>query len=64
MWAALSQAFKAMFVLFEAAEHTAQAVNHLAITAEQSAAAFSDEASIKREKAKLVLLANLTDKVG
>ena len=56
MWAAISQLFRAIFVLGEAAEHTAQALNHLSITAEESAATFSDEARIKRAQSKQQLL--------
>ena len=45
---AINQLFAAITVLFMAGEKTANAVNHLATWAEESAGAFADEARVQR----------------
>ena len=56
---AIRQLFAAITVLFTAAEHSANAVNHLAIWGEETAAAFSDEARSKRNQQLAILKAEL-----
>jgi LytS/YehU family sensor histidine kinase len=55
MFAMFKQLFTAITLYFKAAEKTASAVNHLADWAEETAAAFADEARIERQK-KLAML--------
>lgn len=56
IFTAVAQLFKALTVLFSAMEHSANAINHLAITGEETAAQFSDEARIQRQHKMNLLL--------
>lgn len=63
MFAMLKQLFKAFEILFTAFEKGANAINHLAGWAEESAASFEDEARIERaQRATELTKANNTIK--
>ena len=55
----IRQMFLAITVLFQAAEKTAKAVDHLATWGEETAAAFADNARISRAKELVNLNAEL-----
>lgn len=59
LFAALTQFFRAFTVLGQAAEHSANALNHLSIAGEEAAGSFADEARIKREANRALLLKDL-----
>lgn len=59
MFAMFKQLFAAITTYFIAFEKTAQAVNHLADWAEETSAAFADEARIERQKKLAILKADL-----
>jgi hypothetical protein len=54
MWAMLNQIYAAIAVLFKATESVAQALNNLAVVAEESSAAFADDARITREEKRFI----------
>jgi len=54
MWAMLNQIYAAIAVLFATVEVTAKALNNLAVVAEESSAAFADDARITREEKKFI----------
>ncbi len=47
---AIRQLFNAMSTLFSAMDHGAKAIEHLAVTAEETAGAYCDEARVNRAK--------------
>ena len=57
---AIKQMFTMITVLFAAGESLANATKHLADTAEFTAAAFSDDARVRRAKALAIMEAELT----
>lgn len=57
---AIKQLFSMITVLFAAGESLANATKHLADTAEFTAAAFSDDARVRRQKALAIMEAELT----
>jgi hypothetical protein len=59
MFAMFKQLFIAITTYFTALEKTAKAVNHLADWAEETSAAFADEARIERQKKLALLKADL-----
>lgn len=63
MFASISLAVRQLFnmfaTLFAAGEHTAKALEHLAITAEETAGAYCDEARSNRAKQMKALEAEL-----
>lgn len=56
---AVKQFFNALTTLCSAFDHTAKALDHLAITGEETAAQFSDEARMKRAAQMVSLKAEL-----
>lgn len=59
MFAMFTQLFAAITVLFRAFERQAKAVDHISEWAEESAAAFADEARIKRVQKQNELMKDL-----
>ena len=59
MFAMFKQLFVAITVYFTALERSAKAVDHLAQWAEETSAAFADEARIERQKKLAILKADL-----
>lgn len=59
MFAMFKQLFSAITLFFVATEKVASASNHLATWADETAAAFADEARIERQKKLATLKADL-----
>jgi hypothetical protein len=59
MWAMLNQIYAAIAVLFATVEVTAKALNNLAVVAEESSAAFADDARITREEKRFIRMQEL-----